>query len=42
MIKATIVREDLEFANNADDIPFPLMKNYTVQYKNTDIYKVEP
>ncbi|NP_001292268.1 metalloproteinase inhibitor 3-like isoform X1 [Magallana gigas] len=39
VIKATIVREDLEFANNADDIPFPLMKNYTVQYKNTDIYK---
>lgn len=40
VIKATIVKEELKFGDESMDIPFPLQKNYTVQFKKRDIFKV--
>lgn len=40
VIKATIVKEELKFGDESMGIPFPLQKNYTVQFKKRDIFKV--
>lgn len=39
VIKATIVKEELKFGDESMGIPFPLQKNYTVQFKKRDIFK---
>ena len=40
VVKATVVREELDFGDGSPGLPFPLQKNYTVQYKKRDIFKV--
>lgn len=40
VVKATVVREELDFGDGSLGLPFPLQKNYTVQYKKRDIFKV--
>ena len=40
VVKATVVLEELDFGDGSLGLPFPLQKNYTVQYKKRDIFKV--
>ncbi|XP_022296426.2 metalloproteinase inhibitor 1-like [Crassostrea virginica] len=41
VVKATVVLEELDFGDGSLGLPFPLQKNYTVQYKKRDIFKGE-